>query len=118
MSKRCTVCNHPHRMIIDQDLLAGVPYRTLAAQHNLSPSALCRHTRHLARHREALHHDRDQHFKRQILDKLDLLNVRLDRIFQDASETQSLRLALQCVRESIRVLNLTEKYRARLFNDQ
>jgi len=116
MSKRCTVCTHPHRALIDMDLLNGVPYRKLAAQHNLSPSALCRHTRHIARNLEAMDRDQDQRFKREILERLDLLNVRLDRTFQEATNNQSLRIALDCIRESIRVLNLTEKFRARLFD--
>lgn len=117
MSNRCTVCTHPHRALIDQDLMNGVPYRKLAAQHNLSPSALCRHTRHLARELQTLHRDHDQRFKREILDKLDLLDVRLDRMFKAATDNQSLRLALDCIRESIRVLNLSEKFRARLYDE-
>jgi len=116
MSKRCTVCNHSHRQLIDHELLAGVPYRKLAAQYGLSPSALCRHTRHLARYLEAMRRDQDQHFKRQILEKLDLLDVRLNRVFHAATDSHSLRLALDCVRESLRVLTLTEKFRARLLD--
>jgi hypothetical protein len=50
MSSRCTVCTHDSREEIDRALLAGVPYRTLAARYALSPSSLCRHTRHLARY--------------------------------------------------------------------
>ena len=118
MPSRCTVCNHPFRVNIDQDLLEGVPYRKLAAQYNLSASAICRHTHHLARGMEADRHHRNQHFQRQILDKLDLLDVRLNRIFRAAHDIHSLRLALDCVRESVRVLKLTEKFRARLFDDR
>ncbi|MEJ2071485.1 MAG: hypothetical protein P8X65_13875 [Syntrophobacterales bacterium] len=114
MSSRCTVCRHPLRVSIDQDLLAGVPYRKLAAQHNLSPSALCRHTRHLARDMETTRHHQDQHLKREILDRLDLLIVRLDRTFQAAHHANSLRVALDCVRESVRVLQLMERFRTRL----
>ncbi len=42
MHKRCTVCNHPARVEIDQGLLNGVSYRALAAPYGLTPSALCR----------------------------------------------------------------------------
>ena len=116
MPSRCTVCTHPQRELIDRDLMTGVPYRKLAAEYNLSPSALCRHTRHLARYLETMHRRQDQRFQREILDKLDLLDVRLNRMFQAATETHSLRVALDCVRESIRVLTLTEKFRTRLFD--
>ena len=43
MVKRCSVCFHPSQAEIDRGLLAAVPYRTLAGQFDLSPSALCRH---------------------------------------------------------------------------
>jgi len=49
MVKRCSVCNHLSRSEIDRGLMQAVPYRALAGQFNLSPSALCRHTKHLAR---------------------------------------------------------------------
>ena len=44
MVKRGSICNQPERREIDQGLLAAVPYRALAAQFGLSPSALCRHS--------------------------------------------------------------------------
>jgi hypothetical protein len=37
MNKRCSVCNYPSRAEIDRGLLAGVPYRPLAAQHGFPP---------------------------------------------------------------------------------
>jgi hypothetical protein len=43
MPRTCTVCAHPERADIDKALLAGEPYRNIAAQKNLSPSALVRH---------------------------------------------------------------------------
>jgi hypothetical protein len=114
MPKPCSVCTHPSRKEIDRALLSGVPYRTLAARYDLSASALCRHTRHLARYLESMQHQEDQTFQRAILDKLDLLETRLDRMFHKAQETHSLRIALDCVREYIRVIALQEKFRARL----
>jgi len=48
MVKRGSICNHPSRPEIDHGLMQAVPYRTLAGQFNLSPSALCRHAKHLA----------------------------------------------------------------------
>ncbi len=114
MSNRCTICTHDSREEIDRALLAGVPYRTLAARYALSPSSLCRHTRHLARYLEAMQHHEDRTFQRAILDKLDLLETRLDRMFHKATETHSLRIALDCVREYLRVIALQEKFRVRL----
>jgi hypothetical protein len=60
MSSRSAVCTHPSREESRRALLSGVPCRTLAARYALSPSALCRHTRHLARSPEAMQHHQDR----------------------------------------------------------
>ena len=114
MVPRCSVCSHPSRPEVDRGLMQGVPYRSLAGQFGLSPSALCRHTKHLAlqldwqQQREA--HDRQD----ALLEKLDLLDTRLDRLFNSALDFRSLNVALGCIRESIRLhsqKNLLERLR-------
>ena len=114
MPKPCTVCSHDARERIDQALMSGVSYRTLSAQYGLSPSALCRHTRHLARYLQARQHREDEKFNHLVLEKLDLLETRLSRMFHAATETHSLRVALDCVRQHLRVLALQERFRGRL----
>jgi hypothetical protein len=111
MNKRCSVCNHPSRAEIDRGLLTGVPYRPLAAQHGLSPSSLSRHLRHLKQ--EIALQERQAHQARQqaILDHLELLSVRLDRLFQNATDFHSLHVALGCLRESLRLVTLQERLR-------
>ena len=109
MVQRCSICNHPYRAAIDIGLLDRVPYRTLAGQYNLSPSALCRHARHLARAREIQRRSEDQAHLAATLDRLDLLNGRLDRLFNSASDYHSLFVALGCIRESLRFLALQER---------
>ncbi len=113
MVKRCSVCNHPERMEIDEGLRAAVPYRTLAGQYNLSPSALCRHARHQALALEAQRRREDQAHLAATLDRLELLNGRLDRLFNSASDYHSLYVALGCIRESLRLLSLQERCRHR-----
>ena len=116
MVKRCSICNHPERREIDQGLLAAVPYRTLAAQYGLSPSALCRHGKHLSRALEVQRRRQDEFHQAALLDRLDLLNTRLDRLFNSALDQHSLHVALGCIRESLRLLsqkNLQERCRHR-----
>lgn len=113
MPKPCTVCRHEAREQIDRALLAGVAYRTLAAQYGLSSSALCRHTRHLARCQEAMLRNEERKYNQAMLDKLDLLEVRLSRIFHTAHESYSLRVALDCIKEYAKVLALQQKFRVR-----
>lgn len=68
MVKRGSICNHPERREIDQGLMAAVPYRTMAAQYGLSPSALCRHAKHLTRALEAQRRHQDEFRQAAMLD--------------------------------------------------
>jgi hypothetical protein len=51
MPRRCTVCDHPERHSIDEALVSGVPYRSVARRFELSESSVYRHkTEHLPAH--------------------------------------------------------------------
>ena len=51
MPRRCTVCHHPKRHGIDEALVNGTPYRSVAKRVGLSESAVYRHkTEHLPAH--------------------------------------------------------------------
>ena len=51
MPRRCTVCDHPKRHGIDEALVSGAPYRSVAKRFGLSESAVYRHkTEHLVAH--------------------------------------------------------------------
>ncbi len=113
MPKPCTVCSHAKLEEIDRALMAGVAYRTLAAQYGLSASALCRHTKHLARYQKNIKDYEDRKYHRVMLDKLDLLEVRLDRLFKEAENSRSVRVALDCLKEYARLLALQERFRVR-----
>jgi hypothetical protein len=48
MPRRCTACDHLERHSIDEALVSGAPYRSVAKQFELSESAVYRHkTEHL-----------------------------------------------------------------------
>ena len=111
MDPRCTVCNHASLAEIDQALMDGLPLRPLAAQYGLSSSALSRHLKHLRR-ALAARDDRDhQAHQAALLDELDLLKARLNRIFRKAEDLHSLHVSLGCIQESVRLLTLQEKIR-------
>ncbi len=112
--KSCSICQHPTPPEIDRGLMNEVPYRLLAAQFSLSPSALCRHTKHLARERQLQQRRQAQSHQAAILEKLALLDTRLDRLFNSALDLRSLHVALGCVRESLRMLSQLERCRHRL----
>jgi hypothetical protein len=51
MPRRCTVCYHSEKHSIDEALVTGVPYRSVAKRFELSESAVYRHkTEHLPAH--------------------------------------------------------------------
>src|SRR5215212_7211624 len=51
MPRRCTVCDHPGRHGIDEALVSGAPYRSVAKRFELSESAVYRHkAEHLPAH--------------------------------------------------------------------
>jgi hypothetical protein len=111
MDKRCTVCTHAERPEIDRLLIRGVAYRALAVQFGLSSSALRRHTKHLAGHLDLQRRQEDQTNLAALLERLDLLNARLDRLFNSAADQHSLFVALGAVREAIRLVSLQERFR-------
>ena len=111
MAKRCSVCSHPSQAVIDRGLLAAVPYRTLAGEFNLSLSALSRHKKHLAGRLVLDRRRQDQAHQVALLERLELLSTRLDRLFSFAADDHSLHVALGCLRESLRLLSLLERCR-------
>jgi transposase-like protein len=51
MPRRCTVCNHLEKHSIDEVLVTGAPYRSVAKRFGLSESAVYRHkSEHLPAH--------------------------------------------------------------------
>jgi hypothetical protein len=114
MVQRCSICNHPSRAAIEIGLLERVPYRTLAAKFEVSASALCRHSKHLSRERELRQLLNDQVRQAAIIDKLDLLDHRLDRLFNSALDLRSLNVSLGCIRESLRLISLLDRCRPAL----
>jgi len=106
----CTVCHHPALDDINLALMNGMALRPLGAQYGLSPSALSRHTKHIGR---ALAENRQREQEAQFnayLDELELLKVRLDRLFRKAEDAHSLHISLGCLQESLKIITL----RARL----
>ena len=107
MPRTCTICGHPERETIDAALVAGEPYRDIAAQYGTTPSALSRHKRdHLpasvAQAQEAHEVARGD----DLLAQLAALRTDAARIGAKAEKAQSYAAALQAVREQARIIEL------------
>jgi DNA-binding transcriptional ArsR family regulator len=111
MDPRCTVCNHASLREIDQALMDGLLLRDLAAQYGLSSSALSRHLKHLRQTLVARDHHEHQAHQAALLDELELLKARLNRLFRKSEDLHSFHISLGCIQESIRLLALQEKIR-------
>ena len=113
MARSCTICIHPQRESIDQELLAGRGYRSVANQFGVGPSSVFRDRRdHLAslmakaldtRELRDLEHGGD------MLDQLEFLNQKTLRILADAEKAGDRRGALAAIREARSTIELTAK---------
>jgi IS30 family transposase len=114
MNKRCSICNHPSRAEVDRGLMAGVSRSSLAEQYGVSKAALSRHLRHLRKEIALQEHQAYQAQQQAVLEQLELLSLRLDRLYHHATDYRSLHVALGCLRESVRLLSLQERFRLSL----
>ena len=110
MPRRCSICDLPQRQQIDEALLAGEAYRSIAQQFAASPDAVYRHKQgHLPRHlcQAKAAHDMSQ--ADVLLGKIRTLEEDARRIQATAEQTGDLRTALQGVRELVRMVELQGK---------
>ncbi len=101
MPRVCTICNHPDRAAIDAALLAGEPYRHIAARTDTSTGALQRHKEEhlpvtLVRAREA----EDAAHADDLLAQVRDLQSRALAILDTAEAAGELRTALAAIREA------------------
>ncbi len=110
MPRRCTICDHPDREEIDNELVEGKPYRSIAKRFNVSAPATLRHKRsHLPaklilakKAKEAASADR-------ILANVCKLKSRTERIFRKAEKAEDHRIALSAIRELRNTIELLAK---------
>src|SRR3712207_737996 len=110
MPRRCTVCGHLERHGIDEALVSGAPYRSVAKRFGLSESAAYRHKvdhlpAHLLKAREAEETARAD----DLLDQVRHLQTRALDILERAEETGDLRTALAAISQARGNLELLGK---------
>lgn len=110
MARKCTVCTHPDRAVIEDALLAGVPYRNIAERFGVSIAALSRHQAdhvpaHLVKAQEAAEVAQADTLLAQVRD----LQARALSILDKAEAAGDLRTALSAIREARGNLELLAK---------
>lgn len=103
MAGSCSVCAHPDRAAIDDDLVSGVPYRDIVRRHATVPltiSSLSRHKReHVSPALKAVIVERAQAGAATAIERVDSLYQRASTIL-DAAETDGQgSMALSAIRE-------------------
>ena len=110
MPRRCTVCDHPENHGIDEALVTGAPYRSVAKRFELSESAVYRHkTEHLpaqllkAKEIEEVAHADD------LLEQVRNLQAHALDILERAEKAGDLRTALAAISQARGNLELLGK---------
>jgi hypothetical protein len=108
--RKCTVCDHLERHGIDEALVSGAPYRSVAKRFALSESAVYRHKNehlpaHLLKAREAEVAARAD----DLLDQVRNLQTHALDILERAEQTGDLRTALAAISQARGNLELLGK---------
>jgi hypothetical protein len=110
MPRRCSVCDHLERHGIDETLVTGAPYRSVAKRFGLSESAVYRHkTEHLPAHLlKAKEVEEVAHADDLLQQVRDLQSHALD-ILERAEKAGDLRTALAAISQARGNLELLGK---------
>jgi hypothetical protein len=101
MPRRCTVCDHPQRQGIDEDLVTGAPYRSVAKRFGLSESSVYRHkTEHLPAHLLKAREVEEAARADDLLDQVRHLQAHALDILERAERAGDLRTALAAISQA------------------
>src|SRR5215212_4900985 len=110
MPRRCTVCDHPKRHSIDEALVSGTPYRSVAKRFELSESAVYRHkTEHLPVHLLKAKEVEEVAQADDLLEQVRHLQGHTLDILERAEEAGDLRTALAAISQARGNLELLGK---------
>ncbi len=101
MPRRCTVCTHDLRDEVDRALVAGEPFRSIAARFGLSKTALIRHKRsHIPACLTLAHEAAEVCRADDLLGQVAALRDRAINILDCAESAGELDVALRAIRET------------------
>jgi hypothetical protein len=110
MPRRCTVCDHPERHGIDETLVSGAPYRSVAKRFGLSESAVYRHkTEHLPAHLLKAREAEELARADDLLEQVRTLQAHALAILERAEKAGDLRTALAAISQARGNLELLGK---------
>jgi transposase-like protein len=110
MPRRCTVCDHLKRQSIDEALVTGAPYRSVAKRFGLSESSVYRHKiEHLPAHLLKAREAEEVATADDLLDQVRNLQAHSLDILERAEKAGDLRIALAAISQARGNLELLGK---------
>jgi hypothetical protein len=110
MPRRCTVCYHPERHSVDEALVSGTPYRSVAKRFGVSESAVYRHkTEHLPAHLLKAREVEEVAKADDLLEQVGHLQAHALDILERAEKAGDLRTALAAISQARGNLELLGK---------
>src|ERR1700682_1056662 len=109
MPRKCSICVHDDRGEIEQALLCGDSYRTIAQRFAISRDAVVRHRRHLPAALTHAHEAKEIIHGDRLVDQLRDLRSEASRLKERAEQAGDYRTALAAVRELCRIVELIAK---------
>lgn len=107
MPRICSVCVHPMREYIEEELLRNTPLRDVAQRFGLSATALCRHRqKHLPEELAYAEEAKTVARASTLLEQVQQLRDRALRLLDRAERAGDLKTAVQAVRATREVLTL------------
>src|SRR5215207_1417451 len=117
MPRRCTACDHFERHGIDEALVTGAPYRSVAKRFGLSESAVYRHkTEHLPAHLLKVREVEEVARADDLLEQVRNLQAHALDILERAEKVGDLRTALAAISQARGNLELLGRLAGRWTN--
>jgi hypothetical protein len=115
MSRKCTICSHAEAEAINQELIKGTPYRTIADRFNVSKAALIRHKeKHLPVALTQAQAAQEATQADSLLDQIEALRRKAVSLLSQAEAAGDLRTALAGIGQARGCLELLAKVRGEL----
>lgn len=110
MGRTCTICVHPERDAIDHAIVSGTSYRNVRERWHVSLSSISRHRRdHISPALVALRAQQDEAHTASLLERVEDLIGRTERILLATEQDGKVTTALAAVRELRSLLELLGK---------
>lgn len=93
----CSVCHHPNRKGIDEQLIAGAALREIAAAHGLSKSAIDRHKAHVSKNLAGAAAAGEETRAEELMSRITSLRAETVAILEAAKAANDANLALRAL---------------------